>query len=104
MSIRIYKDTCIGCGQCSRVCPGSLIRIGDDGKAYLPKPQNCWGCTSCMKECPVYAIRFYLGADIGGMGSTMHTEKRGSLLCWIIDGSDGKRTEIAVNPQESNQY
>lgn len=76
MSIRIKKETCIGCGQCIDVCPGSLIGRGKDGKAQMQYPKDCWGCVSCVKECPVGAIDFYLGADMGGRGSTMHTVKK----------------------------
>ena len=30
MSIVINKEKCAGCGQCSIVCPGSLIKMGED--------------------------------------------------------------------------
>lgn len=104
MSILIDKNTCIGCGRCHMVCPGSLIYLGDDKKAYIRYPKDCWGCTSCIKECPVYAIRFYLGADMGGMGSMVHTEEDGDILRWIIERPDGERSEIRINRQESNKY
>ncbi len=104
MSIAIDKSKCVGCGRCHEVCPGTLIKIGGDKKAYIKYPKDCWGCTSCIKECPVYAISFYLGADIGGMGSMVHTEKKDSLLCWIIDHPDGVKTEIDIDPKESNKY
>ena len=55
-------------------------------------------------ECPVHAIRFYLGADMGGMGSLVHTEKEGDILRWIVERTDGTTTEIRVNQKESNQY
>ena len=47
-------------------------------------PKDCWGCASCVKECPVGAIDFFLGADIGGMGSTMTCDKKGEILHWNI--------------------
>lgn len=80
MSIAINKNNCIGCGRCTVVCPGSLIKLDENKKAYIKYPKDCWGCTSCVKECPVYAIRFYLGADIGGRGSLVHTEKNCNIL------------------------
>lgn len=104
MSIMIDKSKCIGCGKCRNVCPGSLIKIGEDKKAFIKYPKDCWGCTSCIKECPVYAINFYLGADIGGMGSLVHTEKDGDILKWIVTHPDGKITEIDINQKESNKY
>lgn len=104
MSIRIHKDTCIGCGACSEICPGSLIKLDPAGKAFIKYPKDCWGCTSCLKECPVYAIRFYLGADMGGRGGLLHTEREGDVLRWITELPDGTVSEIAIDTKQSNQY
>ena len=104
MSITIDKLKCIGCGKCSTVCPGSLIKLDDNRRAFIKYPKDCWGCTSSIKECPVYAIRFYLGADIGGMGSLVHTEKNGDILKWIVEKTDGSNIEIDINQKESNKY
>lgn len=104
MSIAINKAKCIGCGRCRSVCPGTLIKQDENGKAYIKYPKNCWGCTSCIKECPVHAVNFYLGADIGGMGSLVHTEKDGDILRWIIDHPDGETSEIDVDTKQSNKY
>ncbi|WP_370739938.1 ferredoxin family protein [Ruminococcus sp.] len=104
MSIAIDKQKCIGCGRCRNVCPGSLIKFDSDNRAYIKYPKDCWGCTSCIKECPKYAISFYLGADIGGMGSLVHTEKKGDILSWIIDKPEGETIKIDINQKESNKY
>ena len=104
MSISIDKDKCIGCGKCRNACPGTLIKMDENKKAYIKYPKDCWGCTSCIKECPVYAINFFLGADIGGMGSNVHTEKEGDILHWIINKPDGKTINIDINQKESNKY
>lgn len=103
MSIAIDRNKCIGCGKCSIVCPGSLIKV-ENKKAFIKYPKDCWGCTSCLKECTVNAVEFYLGADIGGMGSLVHVEKNGNILNWIINRSDGITTEIKINTKESNKY
>ena len=97
MSIAIDAKQCVGCGKCRMVCPGSLIHMNQDGKAFIKYPKDCWGCTSCLKECAVHAIRFYLGADMGGMGSLVHTEKEGDILRWIVDHPNGKTSEIRIN-------
>jgi adenylylsulfate reductase subunit B len=104
MSIVIDKNKCVGCGKCRMVCPGTLIKQDDNKKAYIKYPKDCWGCTSCVKECPYHAISFYLGADIGGMGSLVHTEKSGDILSWIIEKSDGDVTRIDIDQKESNKY
>lgn len=104
MSIQINKAKCIGCGKCREVCPGSLIKQDDNHKAYIKYPKDCWGCTSCIKECAAHAIRFYLGADMGGLGSLLHTESDGDFLHWILDKPDGTTSEIVINRKESNKY
>ena len=104
MSILIDRTKCVGCGKCHDVCPGTLIKIDTDKKAYIKYPKDCWGCTSCIKECPVYAIKFYLGADMGGRGSLVHTEKNGDSIRWITERYDGETVEIRINQKESNKY
>ncbi len=104
MSIMIDKNTCIGCGACEKVCPGSLIHMGEEGKAVMGYPKDCWGCTSCIKECPVHAVKFFLGADIGGMGSLVHTERKGDILSWVIEKPDGEVQTIDIDTKESNKY
>lgn len=104
MSIAIDQKQCIGCGKCRMICPGSLIHQNEIGKAFIKYPKDCWGCTSCLKECPVHAIRFYLGADMGGMGSLVHTEKEGDVLRWIVEHPKGDVSEIRINTKESNHY
>jgi adenylylsulfate reductase subunit B len=103
MSIRINKEKCIGCGRCMQVCPGTLIAL-QDKKAEMKYPKDCWGCVSCVKECPVSAIEFFLGADIGGNGSTMHVETEGDILHWKIDKTDGSTVTIDVDRRNSNKY
>jgi adenylylsulfate reductase subunit B len=75
-----------------------------DGKAFIRYPKDCWGCASCIKECAFGAIAFYLGADIGGMGSRMSVVTEGDLLHWQIEKTDGTKEVIVVNKKDSNKY
>ena len=105
MSIMIDKSKCIGCGKCCMVCPGSLIKKDGDNKAFIKYPKDCWGCTSCIKECPMHAISFYLGADIGGMGSKVHTRgKRSNILKWVIEKYERHGFRNRHRQKESNKY
>ena len=104
MSISIDQGKCIGCGKCHDVCPGTLIKINENKKAFIKYPKDCWGCTSCIKECPVHAIRFFLGEDIGGKGSQVHTKKVNGLVKWIVEFPDGSVKTIEIDPKESNKY
>ena len=108
MSISIDQGKCIGCGRCHDVCPGTLIKINENKKAFIKFPKDCWGCTSCIKECPVHAIRFFLGEDIGGKGCKVHTEKvkgeKNDIVRWIFELNDGSVKTIDIDPKESNKY
>lgn len=104
MSIAINREKCVGCGKCHEACPGTLIGLDADKKAYIKYPKDCWGCTSCLKECPVHAISFFLGADMGGQGSLLHIEKKNGLLHWIAEHPNGSCSEIVTDPKESNKY
>ena len=57
MSIVINKEKCAGCGQCSIVCPGSLIKMGEDKKAYI-NTEYCFECTNCVSICPTNTISY----------------------------------------------
>ena len=103
MSIKINKELCSGCGQCRQVCPGNLLYKDDSGKTFIRYPEDCWGCTSCVKECGFKAIRYFLGADIGGRGSFLYTKKEGNLLHWIINSPDGEKV-ITVDKNKANSY
>lgn len=104
MSIKIDGAKCTACGKCRNVCPGSLLYKEEAGKTVNRFPKDCWGCTACVKECGFGAITYYLGADIGGRGTAMHTRKEDGLLHWIFTRPNGEEKTITVNSKESNKY
>jgi len=108
MSIKIDEDKCIGCGVCVEVCPGNLIKLQtkENGTktSYIKHIRDCWGCTSCIKECSKNAISFFLGADIGGKGSTLTVENKTDESIWTINKYDGQTYIIKTNKNESNKY
>ncbi|WP_312353879.1 4Fe-4S dicluster domain-containing protein [Aminipila sp.] len=104
MSIRIDPEKCTGCGKCRQVCPGSLIYKDDKNKSCMKYPRDCWGCTACVKECRFEAIRYYLGADIGGKGAYLYTKQEEPFLHWHIVKPNKEEKIITVNQQESNNY
>ncbi|MCR5665388.1 MAG: 4Fe-4S binding protein [Eubacterium sp.] len=103
MSIVIGKSECIGCGRCAEACPGNLIKI-EANKAVIHKNKDCWGCTSCLKECKSGAIRFFLGADIGGTGCVLSASDNKNIRTWRITNPKGERVEIVINQKEANKY
>lgn len=108
MSVKFDENKCVGCGACVEVCPGNLIKLAVNsyGKkiAGIKHVRDCWGCTSCIKECPKTAISFFLGADIGGKGSTMTVSNKADESVWTISRFDGKKFEIKINKKDANKY
>lgn len=104
MSIRIDKEKCMACGKCLNVCPGNLLYRDNLNKAFIKYPKECWGCTACLKECPAGAIKYYLGADIGGKGAFLYTKKEKDFLHWFIVKASGEEEMITINQKESNKY
>ncbi len=90
--------------MCVVACPGNLIKKDTDGKAFIKHVKDCWGCTSCLKECRFEAINFFLGADVGGKGSTLSFRQNGSINTWTVTSPDGTVKTLEVNRQESNKY
>jgi adenylylsulfate reductase subunit B len=103
VSIEIRQDLCVACGECAKICPGSLIRM-NDGKAVVPRPERCWGCAACVKACPAQAVALFLGADMGGLGGRMTARREGTALCWTIAKPDGSVRVIRVDSRDSNRY
>ncbi|MGL5437416.1 MAG: 4Fe-4S dicluster domain-containing protein [Lachnospiraceae bacterium] len=104
MSIKIDKAICRGCKKCEAICPGNLICMDSGGKAKIRCPQDCWGCLSCVKECNYGAIRFFLGADIGGRGTTLYTESDDNTIQWIFEHPEKETRKIIINRKDSNAY
>lgn len=90
--------------MCIEACPGNLIKKNSDGKAYMLHERDCWGCTSCIKECKTGAIRFFLGADIGGRGSTLSVSEKNNISTWKIEDPNGNVKIIEVNKNDANKY
>ena len=49
------SDTCIGCGQCAKLCPMNNVTL-KDGKPVWGR--NCTHCMACICYCPVSAIEY----------------------------------------------
>jgi hydrogenase-4 component H len=52
---QFYKDGCVGCGACAKVCPASAIEIIDDIRTHtrklVLKLDECIFCGSCEENC-----------------------------------------------------
>ena len=56
--LKFYRDRCIGCALCSRVCPSETIEMGEDERGRRPifYLDRCTRCQQCEEICPVHAI------------------------------------------------
>jgi ferredoxin len=50
-----FTDACVGCGICTRVCPGGCIHL--EQQRAVRDPQGCQACFACIHACPQDAIR-----------------------------------------------
>ena len=54
------RSTCIGCKNCTDICPTGAIRATDPQKrwspTHIPYPQLCIYYGQCLINCPVNAI------------------------------------------------
>ena len=53
--IIVEEKSCVGCGDCDKVCPVDAINILD-GKAVIDQA-ICIKCEICLKSCTYNAIR-----------------------------------------------
>lgn len=58
LNFRADVAKCLRCGLCVKVCPGRIIRSGDDGVPCVPEKLErfCLGCQHCMAVCPAEAV------------------------------------------------
>ena len=52
--IEIIKESCIGCGKCTKICPTNILKL-EDKKAILVKGM-CLECGHCQAICPANSI------------------------------------------------
>ncbi len=51
--LAVNRDTCVGCGQCSKLCPQSNITMVEGHPSF---GKNCVQCLSCLQYCPTSSI------------------------------------------------
>lgn len=54
-TLRLDRETCIGCGLCLTVCPHTVFEL-QAGTANIVDLDSCMECGACALNCPVKAI------------------------------------------------
>lgn len=60
--IAAYRQKCINCGECARVCPAGVHFMTVDGHEW--RDENCIACGRCEENCLGAALKVY-GRSIG---------------------------------------
>lgn len=77
-TLALDKDTCIGCGMCTAVCPHGVFAIRD-AKAEIGDRDACMECGACARNCPVSAID--VKAGVGCAAAVIFSALRGGQPC-----------------------
>lgn len=72
----VYKDKCIGCGECEKVCPADAIHIEE--KKSVVVAAKCIGCASCIAACPTMAM--FIDMKSGALVQEKMVEYAGAVL------------------------
>lgn len=104
MSIKIEREKCTGCRGCMDICPGNLIAMDSDGKAFCRRPYDCWGCATCLKACRQGAVSLYLQPELDGRGESLIVKKEGTKYLWMLEDRFGKVKMLSTDTKKANEY
>jgi len=55
------RTRCIGCRNCTEVCPQGVWEMDEEKRAVLARKESCTACRACIVQCKVEAIKAELG-------------------------------------------
>ncbi len=96
MPPKLDKEKCDGCKAeketlCEQICPGDLMTLNADQKAYCRMARDCWDCMSCVKACPKGALEtrmpYQLGYHVARLIPMMGT----NTITWTCIDINGKK-------------
>lgn len=58
-----FKDSCIGCGKCARICPLFNVSMQDNHPHW---GMRCCSCLGCYHICPMHAVAYGKETDKKG--------------------------------------
>ncbi len=54
--LMLNQEKCVGCGDCTEVCPQNCFTLNGDGKSEHSFPDRCMECGACGLNCRAEAI------------------------------------------------
>jgi len=49
-------EKCVSCGECTSLCPGRALTIGEPTWDLVFDPTRCVACAMCVRTCPTRAF------------------------------------------------
>jgi len=87
-SLKLDRDTCIGCQRCTEVCPHGVFDMLEN-KAVIIDKGGCMECGACARNCPVAALSVSVG--VGCAAAIITGFLRGTEPCCDCGGDAGDR-------------
>lgn len=105
MSVKVDIKKCNGCQQlkeprCVQYCPGDLMALGGDNKAYIREAHDCWDCMVCVKLCPRQAIETRLPYQLANYKATLQPKVYKTKIVWALTNTKGEKEEFVVKTKE----
>jgi len=64
-TLKLNSDKCIGCGECTKVCPHGVF-VAINKKVEIVDRDGCMECGACALNCPTEAISVTPGVGCAG--------------------------------------
>ena len=102
----VDKKKCNGCrGKeeplCVNICPGDLMTIGKDEKAFCRPMRDCWDCMCCTKICPMKAIETRIPYQLGYHGAKLTPFVGKNTITWICTDIYGNEERFKYNTRNT---